>query len=759
VCVDADVRRILLAAILTSLAAAAPAAAMPSIHAHRGGSVLDGVPAFPENTMPAFEHAARNGWVLELDVVLTKDRVPVVLHDSTLDRTTPCTGRVDAVAFADLRARCASDVLGSPGSAAGGRQMTAGERRVPIPALDEVLDLARRTGARLNIEIKNVPNEAGFDPTDAFATTVVDAIAKARLPSSQLIVQSFWPPNLEVSERLMPTVPTSLLTLAPMNDGAPAFAAGRDYEWVSPQAPPSRQAVSGAHEVGRQVVPYTPDDPQSVRQSAEAAVDGIITDDPVMARRVLRELEPPAPRIPPPPSRAACREVRARRSTPTIETYARGRGAPRVFAMQFKQELRHVTSYAAFRTKIECMIRERVVPRLAKGRPNVVAFNEDVGLMTIATGTRGAPARDLFGPGKAPGCEAQGAPCTTLAALGAVSATHAKELALYRKRFPRMSPVAGAFVAATDTFGRGWMQLFSDMAKRYGVYILGSNNQAPFRESTDPTEVATLADPDLPEPPRSVFVATDDAVYNEVFLWAPGDVREDGPRPLRNVVASNKKVPLTSIEEQLELTPGPSTGPDAIANLRPYRIPGTEARVGFATSLPAFVYGPPTGDPCADVSKTYMRCLDHLGTNLVMQDEANPGRWAADAGSGVWQPEEWLTSTWRAVADPTVGFAYNVTPHMVGNLADLPFDGQTAITQRGLRSRRSCTYVGNPSEQREFLGIAPWVTPDAPREELRATAARLAPGSGDELENDYVETAIAADLPFPPKPRRRGCAR
>lgn len=200
-------RRPLLVLALT-LGLASPAAAMPTIHAHRGGSVVEGVPTFPENTMPALEHAAREGWVLELDVVLTKDRVPVVFHDSTLDRTTPCTGRVDAIAFAALRAGCPVDVLGSPGSAAGGRQMTAGEQRVPVPALTEVLDLARRTGARLNVEIKNIPTEAGFDPTDAFAETVVDALAAARLPSSQLIVQSFWPPNLEGSERRMPTVET-----------------------------------------------------------------------------------------------------------------------------------------------------------------------------------------------------------------------------------------------------------------------------------------------------------------------------------------------------------------------------------------------------------------------------------------------------------------------------------------------------------------------------------------------------------------------
>ena len=124
-----------------------------------------------------------------------------------------------------------------------------------------------------------------------------------------------------------------------------------------------------------------------------------------------------------------------------------------------------------------------------------------------------------------------------------------------------------------------------------------------------------------------------------------------------------------------------------------------------------------------------------------------------------------MGSTWRAGADPTVSFDYNVTPHMVGNLADLAFDGQTAITQRGLRGRR-CHYIGDPAmptaarvrpgltrryagPKREFLALAPWVTPDAPRA-TRATEAKLAPASHDKLENDYVETAIAADLPFRP---------
>ena len=47
----------------------------------------------PENTMPAFRNASRAGYVLEMDVKLTSDRVPVVIHDATLDRTTAVHGR------------------------------------------------------------------------------------------------------------------------------------------------------------------------------------------------------------------------------------------------------------------------------------------------------------------------------------------------------------------------------------------------------------------------------------------------------------------------------------------------------------------------------------------------------------------------------------------------------------------------------------------------------------------------------------------
>ena len=98
------------------LIAPAAQAAVPGVQAHRGGPVIDGDPLFAEETLPAFRNAHRNlQVVLELDAKLTKDSVPVVFHDDTLDRTTNCTGLVKDKTLAEL-AECPADVLGAPGN-------------------------------------------------------------------------------------------------------------------------------------------------------------------------------------------------------------------------------------------------------------------------------------------------------------------------------------------------------------------------------------------------------------------------------------------------------------------------------------------------------------------------------------------------------------------------------------------------------------------------------------------------------------------
>ena len=444
--------------------------------------------------------------------------------------------------------------------------------------------------------------------------------------------------------------------------------------------------------------------------------------------------------------------------------------------MQYKQQARSVVSYATFRAKIECMLRTYVLPHLAKGRPNVVVWGEDVGLAALGIGSRGAVARSLFAQPNGPSCRSAAHECGALGALALLNSAYAKPLGAYKRRFAGLAGLSQGFVAATDTTVRAFIGTFSALARRYHLYMIGSADLPSFRQSTSAADRATFSDPDLRPRPASVYVATGSRVYNEVFMWGPSDVRSTGPDATRNVVASNRKVPLTPLEIAIGLAPGPAHGAAAVANLRPYSLPGTRARLGFATSLPAFEYGSPGlgVDPCSDTPTFYMRCLNKLGANLVIQDEANPGAWTGPDGASAeqWQPLSWLSSTYRAVADPSVGFDYNVTAMMVGNLADLVFDGQSAITQRGLGGA-GCNYIGNgtfvsgedlpalaPYAGRlpDFLALAPWVVPDGPRAVLRRVGAELAPGSGSSLEDDYLETAVVADLPFPPDPHRPDCA-
>jgi len=71
-------------------------------------------------------------------------------------------------------------------------------------------------------------------------------------------------------------------------------------------------------------------------------------------------------------------------------------GAPlRVFAIQFKQDLDHVVTYATFRRTMRCLVHELVEPYRRPGQPTLVVFPEDVGLATLATGRRGRTTRAL----------------------------------------------------------------------------------------------------------------------------------------------------------------------------------------------------------------------------------------------------------------------------------------------------------------------------------------------------------------------------
>ncbi len=460
------------------------------------------------------------------------------------------------------------------------------------------------------------------------------------------------------------------------------------------------------------------------------------------------------------PSAEVCAVLRPARWLP-----AQGHAEPgsrlRTVAFQFKQDVRHVVSYDSFRTKMRCLVEDHAVPVMKPGLPMLLVFNEDIGLMALATGTRGAAVRAQAGSVLAAPL-GDGLPAGILAGLGLLNVAYAPQALAYQLRLGPIDPRKQVFVAATDTSARAFSQTFSDIARDYGVYVVASNNQPRYRASREPADIALFADPDLGAVDE-VYVATTAVVTNQTVLWGPQDLYPDAPRGETNLLFRNDKVPLTAIElNLLGLDEGPAEGEAGLANAAGHEVEGF--RLGFATSLPAFQWGsdfgqPPPAQPCADIRSSYMACMNVLGVNVVVQAEANPGRWGSNQAGG-WQPLEWMDSTWRTVADPHARFLYNICPHMVGNLLDLPFDGQSVIARRGARSG-GAHYVGNTEfidgtdleqyraylgAKPEFIAMAPWVTGDASRAQLIATGTALSPGSGDALENDYLETAVWADL-------------
>ena len=277
-------RTALVAAVLGACLAAGPAAyaAAPAIHAHRGGTVLNGKPTYAEETLDAYRSAATNGFVFEVDAKLTSDGIPVAIHDATLDRTTTCTGEVRSFTRAALRG-CRLDVLGSPGGGLPTRTITP---RGSIPTIAEVLELARLTGSKVNLEIKNLPTDPDYDPTSAYANRVMDVVAASGLPRSQLLIQSFIPANLDAAKRRLPRVPTSLLTI-PAGPAEIAVALDKGYTWLSPQWPIAIDFVREAHRHRKLVAPYTINQRADARAAARLKVDAVITDDPLMVAGAL----------------------------------------------------------------------------------------------------------------------------------------------------------------------------------------------------------------------------------------------------------------------------------------------------------------------------------------------------------------------------------------------------------------------------------------------------------------------------------------
>jgi glycerophosphoryl diester phosphodiesterase len=227
----------------------------PFVLGHRGASH-----AAPQNTLAAFRKAADVGADgIELDVHLSRDGVPVVIHNNTVDATTDGHGLVREMTLTQLKALDA------------GAHFDAAFEGERIPTLEEVL---AEVGAQLltNIELK-----AG--QTAALVSAVVDLVRRMGM-ANRVWFSSFKPYALYRVRALAPDIPCGLL-YGPLNPGTLLLRPFTPHEALHPYKDLlTERAVHRAHEHGLRVFTWTLDDPAVARKFAAWGVDGIITNEP-----------------------------------------------------------------------------------------------------------------------------------------------------------------------------------------------------------------------------------------------------------------------------------------------------------------------------------------------------------------------------------------------------------------------------------------------------------------------------------------------
>lgn len=244
-----------------------------SVVAHRGASAEEA-----ENTLPALERAIEAGAdAVEIDVRLTADGHPVVLHDADLARTTDERGPV--------RERTLSEVKRL-------RVRTSSGDAAEVPTLLEALDACLGRIA-VDVEIKNLPGEPDFDPTfHAVAEATVRALAAAGA-AGRVLVSSFDPWSLERVRELEPELEVGLLVDAAVEaDAALTFARERGFDWILPPverlADDAASIAARAHEVGIAIGTWTTDDPAVAIAMLGAGVDAVATNDPATLVQAVR---------------------------------------------------------------------------------------------------------------------------------------------------------------------------------------------------------------------------------------------------------------------------------------------------------------------------------------------------------------------------------------------------------------------------------------------------------------------------------------
>lgn len=244
--------------------------------AHRGASGYA-----PENTVAAFDKARKmKADYIELDVQMSRDGKLVVIHDTTVNRTTDIDSKapvkVKDLTLKELRKLDAGSYFGP--------QFT-GER---IPTFEKVLDRYKGKIGLL-IELKEPALYPGIEEK------VAAALKKRKMDkpkNGKVIVQSFDFNSVRRIHELLPSVPTGVLTSRPsdltdakLNEFA-GYANYVNAHLGNVAADPT--LVGRIHALGMKITPWTVRSRDEVPPLLQAGVDGIVTDYPDYVPKKIR---------------------------------------------------------------------------------------------------------------------------------------------------------------------------------------------------------------------------------------------------------------------------------------------------------------------------------------------------------------------------------------------------------------------------------------------------------------------------------------
>jgi len=226
--------------------------------AHRGAGKLA-----PENTLAAFRVGAQHGYrAFECDVKLSRDQQPFLLHDATLDRTTPERGIAAERDWAEL-SRIDAGAWHS--------RAYAGE---PLPSLEAIAAYCRGNRFALNLEIKPTPGQE-------LLTGQVVGREVLRLwtgaPAWPLF-SSFKSEALLGAAETAPDVPRALLLDALKPGWLEQARALGCRAVVTHYNLMDKATIAAIHAAGMRALVYTVNDPASAQWLIAHGVDGIITD-------------------------------------------------------------------------------------------------------------------------------------------------------------------------------------------------------------------------------------------------------------------------------------------------------------------------------------------------------------------------------------------------------------------------------------------------------------------------------------------------